>query len=54
MGSCRRKFLTASWVVPDAVRRVRYVAKHYGVSGRLGTCTNCDENGETFRSDLSS
>ena len=25
-----------------------------GISGGLGTCTNCDEKGETFRSDLSS
>jgi hypothetical protein len=24
------------------------------VSGRLGSCTNCDEEGETFRSDRSS
>jgi hypothetical protein len=25
-----------------------------GISGRLGACTNCDEKGETFRSELSS
>jgi hypothetical protein len=25
-----------------------------GISGGLGTCTNCDEKGRTFRSDLSS
>ena len=25
-----------------------------GISGRLGACANCDEEGETFRSDLSS
>jgi hypothetical protein len=25
-----------------------------GISGRLGACTNCDEKGETFRSDLPS
>lgn len=31
----------------------RYLSESQ-VSGRLGTCTNCDEEGETFRSDLSS
>jgi hypothetical protein len=24
-----------------------------GISGRLGTCANCDEEGSTFRSDRS-
>jgi hypothetical protein len=31
----------------------RYLSESQ-VSGRLGTCTNCDEEGETFRSNLSS
>ena len=38
----------------EPAKRVARYLSEMGVSGRLGTCTNCDEGGETFRSDLSS
>jgi hypothetical protein len=38
----------------EPARTVTRYLSEIEVSGRLGTCTNCDEDGETFRSDLSS
>jgi hypothetical protein len=38
----------------EPARTVTRYLSEIEVSGRLGTCTNCDEEGETFRSDLSS
>ncbi len=38
----------------EPARTVTRYLSEIQVSGRLGTCTNCDEEGETFRSDRSS
>jgi len=38
----------------EPARTVSRYLSEIQVSGRLGTCTNCDEEGETFRSDLDS
>ena len=38
----------------EPARSVTRYLSEIGISGRHGTCTNCDEKGETFRSDLSS
>jgi hypothetical protein len=38
----------------EPARTVTRYLREIQVSGRLSTCTNCDKDGETFRSDLSS
>jgi len=38
----------------EPARTVTRYLSEIEVSGRLGTCTNCDGEGETFRSDLPS
>lgn len=38
----------------EPARTVTGYLSEIEVSGRLDTCANCDEDGETFRSDLSS
>jgi hypothetical protein len=38
----------------ESAKTVTRYLSEIGVSSRLSTCTNCDEEGETFRSDLSS
>jgi len=38
----------------EPARTVTRYLSEIQVSGRLGTCTNCDREGETFRSDISS
>ena len=43
-----------SEIYGEPARTVTRYLSEIEIPGRLGTCTNCDEEGETFRSDRSS
>ena len=38
----------------EPAKAVTGYLRENGISGRFGTCANCDEEGSTFRSDSSS